>query len=573
MYDPNELYVAPILQNFSVGYKGNMPWIVEKDTKACPVGKPWAVKNQQTGDLRGCHATQGEARDQQKALYANVPESRKMSEHTIISELMFAEEKANLIWIHALPAKTWHTEEYGDVPITTENLQRMVDNFYGKVRGQEIATNYDHGRDRAKGSKASGWIREAEIRDESLWLGIEPTPTALSEIESGEWKYFSLEWDDWKHPETEVSYQDVIMGGGLTNTPIAKGLVPINFSELEEGSIEFASKAPYGNVTYADPGWQADKKKRYPLDTERHIRAAWSYINMPKNAKKYTSSQLSSIKAKIRAAMKRIGAVIKKMAEDEVVEEAPVTEEELEGPVAESKEMEHSEPGSGSPPTPRTDEDGSDDPAILSGSRRDSPPIVYETEDSVELDAKLREVLGLGEDADIVKAVEDINAEVTPLREAAKTFSEKKSFAEEYPDQAAKLERLEKRDREHEAKAFSERFAKIGEEGKKGLSTVVRDKLEEVHMKFSEGKATTADLAEVMELVASENGIVDFAEVGSSRISPSPENPAMAFSEKVVEIQEADKLEYGDAVKEAMKRHPDLFQQYRATVPSREEGY
>lgn len=63
-------------------------------------------------------------------------------------------------------------------------------------------------------------------------------------------------------------------------------------------------KLPYGDVTYADPGYQADKKKRYPLDSEKHIRAAWNYINKPKNAGKYSSEHLSSIKAKIVAAWK-----------------------------------------------------------------------------------------------------------------------------------------------------------------------------------------------------------------------------------------------------------------------------
>jgi hypothetical protein len=70
------------------------------------------------------------------------------------------------------------------------------------------------------------------------------------------------------------------------------------------------SKKPYGDVTYADPGYQADKKKRYPLDSEEHCRAAWSYINMPKNAAKYSPAELSRIKGKIRAALKRYGAEV-----------------------------------------------------------------------------------------------------------------------------------------------------------------------------------------------------------------------------------------------------------------------
>jgi len=63
-------------------------------------------------------------------------------------------------------------------------------------------------------------------------------------------------------------------------------------------------KKPYGDVEYADPGYQEDKKPRYPVDTEDHIRAAWSYINKPKNAKKYKPADLAKVKAKIIAAWK-----------------------------------------------------------------------------------------------------------------------------------------------------------------------------------------------------------------------------------------------------------------------------
>jgi hypothetical protein len=61
---------------------------------------------------------------------------------------------------------------------------------------------------------------------------------------------------------------------------------------------------PYGDVEYADPGYQDDKKKRYPIDTEKHVRAAWSYINKPKNAGKYSADELTRIKNKIIAAWK-----------------------------------------------------------------------------------------------------------------------------------------------------------------------------------------------------------------------------------------------------------------------------
>jgi HK97 family phage prohead protease len=66
-------------------------------------------------------------------------------------------------------------------------------------------------------------------------------------------------------------------------------------------------KKPYGDVEYADPGYQEDGKKRYPLDSEDHCRAAWSYINMPKNADKYAPEQLAKIKGRIKAAGEKYG--------------------------------------------------------------------------------------------------------------------------------------------------------------------------------------------------------------------------------------------------------------------------
>jgi hypothetical protein len=46
------------------------------------------------------------------------------------------------------------------------------------------------------------------------------------------------------------------------------------------------------------------------VDTEDHVKAAWSYINQAKNASAYTSSQLSSIKSKIKKAAMKFGVTI-----------------------------------------------------------------------------------------------------------------------------------------------------------------------------------------------------------------------------------------------------------------------
>lgn len=55
---------------------------------------------------------------------------------------------------------------------------------------------------------------------------------------------------------------------------------------------------------YADPGYQPDKKPRYPLSTEKEIRAAWSYIHEGRDEDKYTARQVREIEGRIVEAWK-----------------------------------------------------------------------------------------------------------------------------------------------------------------------------------------------------------------------------------------------------------------------------
>lgn len=57
---------------------------------------------------------------------------------------------------------------------------------------------------------------------------------------------------------------------------------------------------PYGDVKYADP-----EGGKYPIDTEDHIRAAWSYVNMPKNAA-VLGDKAPAVKARIIGAWKDV---------------------------------------------------------------------------------------------------------------------------------------------------------------------------------------------------------------------------------------------------------------------------
>jgi hypothetical protein len=61
----------------------------------------------------------------------------------------------------------------------------------------------------------------------------------------------------------------------------------------------------YGDVEFADP-----TNKKYPIDTEEHIRAAWSYINHKDNAAEYAKDDVEAIKNRIKQAAKKHGIEI-----------------------------------------------------------------------------------------------------------------------------------------------------------------------------------------------------------------------------------------------------------------------
>jgi len=72
------------------------------------------------------------------------------------------------------------------------------------------------------------------------------------------------------------------------------------------------SLKPYGNVRYADPGYQADGVYRYPLERRRRgvlsparIRDAMGRFHQ--NEHRYTARQRALIEGRIRGAGRRAG--------------------------------------------------------------------------------------------------------------------------------------------------------------------------------------------------------------------------------------------------------------------------
>lgn len=155
-------------------------------------------------------------------------------------------------WFEAVHEFTSEGTSRGGIEVTAGMLNDFVLNFESGVVArnlngmgqQELRINYDHYFDGAKGYKAAGWIKELKLVPKYLRNGkavtamfIKPTwtPQAEEAIRSGEYKYFSIEFErEYLDDQTGAEAKNVLVGGALTNDPFVAELEPITLSNLIE---------------------------------------------------------------------------------------------------------------------------------------------------------------------------------------------------------------------------------------------------------------------------------------------------------------------------------------------------
>jgi phage I-like protein len=260
----------------------------------------------------------------------------------------------------------------------------------------------------------------------------------------------------------------------------------------------------------------------------------------------------------------------------------PLNFSELAAEVAnEVADWEHSEPGSG--PTPREDDP---DDTNAQGVRGPSPdvepdPDAYDVEDSMEeFLKKLGELLKLEgeptEDTVLAAFAEYVN-EAQPIRDAIATANEQQTFSERFPAEFARMQALEESDRANKAQAFSDKYAtarvvKTSGEGDDvvttptpyGFSGLAIEKIKDLHLAFSTNTLTEKHISDVFDAMLN-NGMVDYSEHGSSRVTEmpaTPEDAKMAFAEKVREVVREDQVDQAAAVRIAGEKYPELAKAY-----------
>ncbi|HEU0218315.1 MAG TPA: DUF6582 domain-containing protein [Stellaceae bacterium] len=147
---------------------------------------------------------------------------------------------------------------------------------------------------------AVGVAEQAGVDDKGLYVGARIVdPRAWDKVTSGVYKGFSI---GGRVKARSSADRNVITGLDLTEISLVDR--PANPEAVFDYWKAEGAEPASDEIDCADPGYQADGQKRYPLDDEPHIRAAWAFIHMPGNAARYTAEDLDKIKARIVAAWK-----------------------------------------------------------------------------------------------------------------------------------------------------------------------------------------------------------------------------------------------------------------------------
>jgi len=143
------------------------------------------------------------------------------------------EDDGELIKIEMLRVGKFNSDVYGELDITHDMLDKMVDNFYDDVIGREVSFDWNH-----KAENASAWLKDIEIDDGKLIGSVEMTKKGKESVENKEYGYFSIEYsDDFKDKESGDAFGPAITGGALTNRPFISNLKKIEFEDKANNSL------------------------------------------------------------------------------------------------------------------------------------------------------------------------------------------------------------------------------------------------------------------------------------------------------------------------------------------------
>lgn len=184
--------------------------------------------------LGGRHIPKGDALDD--TLPQELKEAVKL--RYVCDGFVCSDAEPAISEIQILRTGTFHHLQYGKFIITDDTLETMVKNF-SEVRPKaptELVVDFEHLSSgeisETEQGKAAGWIKGLVKKDSRLFAMTEWTEEAADLIRKKEFRFISPEFDlDYMDKETGKNVGPTLISVALTNRPFLEGMQPVVLSE------------------------------------------------------------------------------------------------------------------------------------------------------------------------------------------------------------------------------------------------------------------------------------------------------------------------------------------------------
>lgn len=166
-------------------------------------------------------------------------EGNQMNAFRLLGEIALSEDKSSGTVQIFPPVGKYSHPVYGEIDISPEFLQTVKKHFDDKAYQQDLPLTIDL-EHQTKLSGAAGWIKDVDIKgDAGMFATIEFNDRGKTLVKDDGYRYFSPEfYDRWTDPASNQKFENVLIGGALTNRPFFKGMAPVVMGT--EGIFAFA---------------------------------------------------------------------------------------------------------------------------------------------------------------------------------------------------------------------------------------------------------------------------------------------------------------------------------------------
>lgn len=146
-------------------------------------------------------------------------------------EMRFSDEQTSEIQL--LKMGEWNHPMYGPIKVTSDVFDEFVKNFKKDLRAHSSRIGLPVDEEHHSAGGAVGWIKKIINRgSEGLFAIVEWNSKGRQLIKDAVYRFFSPEfYFQYEDPESRKVYNNVLVGGALTNRPYFKGLNPVVLSE------------------------------------------------------------------------------------------------------------------------------------------------------------------------------------------------------------------------------------------------------------------------------------------------------------------------------------------------------